>query len=189
EPALELEKTSSYDGEGNVGDIVEYEFTATNTGNVTLTDVVINDPLVGLSELYYDWPGETGVLAHDESVTATAQYALTQADLDETVVHNAATAGGTQPPTTDPEDPGAHVPSEPIETPPVEGDTPLPSTPGIELVKASELAGDVVAGDSVEYTFSATNTGNVTLTDVVIEDPLPGLSDLSFTWPDATGVL
>lgn len=188
-PALDLEKSSSYDGEGVVGDIVSYEFTATNTGNVTLTDVSIDDPLVGLSELSYDWPGDPGVLAPGQEVTATAEYALTQADIDTGIVLNAATVGGTPPPTIDPEDPENPVPSEPIETPPVEEDTPLPSNPDIDLVKTSELAGDVAAGQEVEYTFVATNTGNVTLTDVTITDPLEGLSDLSFTWPGEDNVL
>src|SRR5690625_1755260 len=189
QPALELEKSSSFTAEVVAGETINYTFTAENTGNVTLTDVVIDDPLEGLTELSYDWPGEAGVLSPGQSVTATAEYTVTQADVDAGVVLNAATAGGTPPPTIDPEDPDNPVPSEPIETPPVEEETPLPPTPAIDLVKTSELAGDVIAGDSVDYSFAATNTGNVTLTDVVIEDPLPGLSDLTFTWPGATGVL
>src|SRR5699024_4470021 len=109
--------------------------------------------------------------------------------IDAGVVHNTATAGGTPPPSIDPEDPDNPVPSDPVGTPPVGEDTPLPSNPGIELVKTSDLTGDAVAGDEVDYTFVATNTGNVTLTDVSITDPLAGLSDLSYNWPGAPGLL
>ena len=46
-----------------------------------------------------------------------------------------------------------------------------------------------VVGDAVDFTFSARNDGNVTLTGVVIADELPGLSEISLVWPGAVGVL
>ncbi|WBL19807.1 DUF7507 domain-containing protein [Citricoccus sp. NR2] len=188
-PGLELDKSSELVGDVAVGESVQYSFTATNSGNVTLTGVSITDPMVGLSELSYSWPGEVGVLAPGESVTASATYVLTQADVDAGVVVNAATAEGTPPPSVDPSDPENPVPSDPVETPPVEEVTVLPPVPGISLEKSSELVGDVVAGESVTYSFEATNTGNVTLSDVVITDPMVGLSELSYSWPGEVGVL
>jgi len=175
-PAIELVKDASFDGDGAVGETVEYSFTATNSGNVTLTDVVIEDPLPGLSELVYSWPGEPGVLAPGDSVTATATYALTQADLDAGRVDNTATVEGT-PPMGDPVDATD------------DATVPVPQAPAIELVKDASLEGDGVVGDTIEYSFTASNTGNVTLTDVVIEDPLPGLSELVYSWPGESGVL
>src|SRR5699024_738428 len=115
--ALDLTKTSSYDGQGAVGDVVNYEFTVTNTGNVTMTGVEIDDPLDGLSELDYAWNGDAGVLAPGETVVATATYELTQADIDAGIVHNSATPSGTPPPSFDPEDPENPTPNDPIEFP------------------------------------------------------------------------
>ncbi|WP_194928735.1 LPXTG cell wall anchor domain-containing protein [Pseudactinotalea sp. HY158] len=188
-PAITLVKDADLAGQGNVGDVVTYSFTASNAGNVTLTDVVITDPLAGLSELSYDWSAVTGegVLAPGESVTATATYTLTQADVDAGSVVNVATAAGTPPPTFDPEDPGTPIPSDPVED---EDPATVPTTdpaPAITLVKDADLAGEGNVGDVVTYSFTATNAGNVTLSDVAITDPLAGLSELSYDWSAATG--
>jgi hypothetical protein len=57
--------------------------TLTNTGNVTLTDVGLSDPLQGLSAIAFGtWPGVAETLAPGQSVQATATYTLTQADVD-----------------------------------------------------------------------------------------------------------
>ncbi|GAB3752765.1 hypothetical protein GCM10027591_00800 [Zhihengliuella somnathii] len=180
-PAIELVKTGALedDASGHAGDVVTYTFTATNSGNVTLAGVVVTDGLEGLSDVAYGaWPGEAGVLQPGESVTASATYVLTQADLDNGRVENTATVTG-NPPAGDP------VQDEDIEIIPVD------PTPGISLVKTGGLedGASVVPGDLVEYTFSAANTGNVTLTGVSISDELEGLSDLSYTWPGEDGVL
>jgi uncharacterized repeat protein (TIGR01451 family) len=76
-------------------------------------------------------------------------------------VENTATATGT-PPTGDP----------------VTGDdtitTDLPASPAISVVKTGALDDAAVAGDTVTYGFTVTNTGNVTLTGVGLTDPLTG---------------
>jgi uncharacterized repeat protein (TIGR01451 family) len=188
-PALQLQKTGVLQGEPVAGSTVEYGFTVTNIGNVTLTDVRIDDPLPGLGELRYEWPGDAGVLAPGESAKAKADYTVTQADVDAGQVKNTAIAEGTPPPTVDPEDPDTPIPSEPIDSPPADTTTPLPGQPGIALTKSSELQGPAAVGSVIEYTLVATNTGNVTLTGVKIIDELKGLSELSYSWPGSKGVL
>ena len=182
-PALQLEKTGKLAGEAEVGETVEYEFTATNTGNVTLTGVVINDELDGLSVLAYDWPGAAGTLPVGEKVTATATYTLTQADLDAGQVFNRATSTGV-PPTIPGEEPPGPIP--PVDDTEI---VPVPGKPSIKLVKTSKLDEGARPGDTVTYTFEGTNTGNVTLTDVKLTDKLPGLGDIDIVWPGKTGVL
>src|SRR5690606_25492644 len=157
---------------------------AENNGNVTLTDVSISDPLPGLSALTYDWSDArgTGVLAPGDTVTATATYTLTQADVDNGSVVNTATAVGTPPDVTDPDNPtGPKIPADPVEDEDTEELEPTPE-PEMRLVKSSEHVGEVVEGSTINYTFTATNIGNVTLTDVSIDDDLAGLSALVYDW-------
>ncbi|MFE4195013.1 hypothetical protein ACFRJ9_04030, partial [Paenarthrobacter sp. NPDC056912] len=182
-PAMEFTKTadaSAVQSPSVVGDVITYTFSAKNTGNVKLTNVSIDDPLAGLSALAYTWPGTPGELLPGQSVTATATYAITQADIDAGHVANSATTTGT-PPT-----------GPPVTPPPAGTDTPL--TPGAGLVfsktaDASAVGDPTKVGDVITYTFTAKNTGNVTLTDVVINDSLPGLSPLVYSWPGAAGTL
>ncbi|WP_410572511.1 hypothetical protein, partial [Bacillus sp. SIMBA_031] len=46
-----------------------------------------------------------------------------------------------------------------------------------------------VVGDPIRYNVTAKNTGNVTLRNISIVDPLPGLAALSYAWPGALGEL
>ncbi|WP_284985081.1 hypothetical protein [Arthrobacter sp. fls2-241-R2A-172] len=182
-PAMEFSKTADASAVQNptvAGDKITYNFTAKNTGNVTLTNVSITDPLAGLSALTYTWPGVAGTLLPGETVTATATYAITQADIDAGHVANAATTTGT-PPT-----------GPPVTPPPGTTDTPLTPAPAMEFSKtadASAVQNPSVAGDKITYTFTAKNTGNVTLKDVAIIDPMAGLSALTYTWPGVAGTL
>ncbi|MDI2035992.1 DUF7507 domain-containing protein [Paenarthrobacter nitroguajacolicus] len=180
---LEFTKTADASAVQNPsmsGDKITYTFSARNTGNVTLRNVSITDPLAGLSALVYVWPGSPGELLPGQTVTATATYAITQADIDAGHVANSATTTGT-PPT-----------GPPVTPPPGETDTPLTPAPGMEFTKtanASAVQSPSKVGDKITYTFTAKNTGNVALTNVSVDDPLTGLSALSYTWPAAAGTL
>ncbi|PZU46560.1 MAG: AraC family transcriptional regulator, partial [Microbacterium sp.] len=157
------------------GDLVTYTFTARNAGNTTLTGVTIADPMPGLSPLAFTWPGPAGTLQPGQTVTATATYALTQADIDAGSVVNTATGSATSP-------------TGPVSSP-ATTTLPLTRAPAIALTKSGAIGGAGAAGDTVTYTFSATNTGNTTLTAVGIADPMTGLSALTYTWPGAAGTL
>ncbi|MGW9269836.1 DUF7507 domain-containing protein [Microbacterium sp. NPDC055599] len=168
-PSSTVEKTAGapVDVNGNgvtdVGDTIAYTFTVTNTGNVPLADVTVNDPKVGAVTC------DVTTLAPGAVANCTAApYVITQADVDNGSVDNSATATGT-PPGEDP------VPSEPDTT-----TTPTDQTPALELDKVAgtpvDVNGDGLtnAGDTIDYTFTVTNTGNVTLTDVAVADPKVG---------------
>lgn len=182
-PALSLVKTADAAGitePAAIGQPIVYSFTVTNTGNTTLTSVAISDQLAGLPPLTYTWPSADGVLRPGQGATATSTYVVTAADIDNGEVTNNATASG-QPPTGDP------VASEPQTT-----TTPLVKAPSIALAKTADASGitdPAKPGQSIVYSFTVTNTGGVTLTDVTITDALAGLPPLVYAWPAAEGVL
>ena len=162
-PTISLVKTADVESFSDKGEIITYTFTVTNTGNVTLTNVVINDPLTGS----VDMAVSPSTLAPNQSGSTTATYTTTQADVDNGQVDNTATATG-----YDPDDnPVSDQDSESVDGP--------ASNPSISLVKTADIASFSDKGEIITYTFTVTNTGNVTLTDVVIDDPLTGSVDLA----------
>ncbi|WP_223627238.1 DUF11 domain-containing protein [Microbacterium sp. EST19A] len=183
-PSVSLEKTGTMDAERPVpGDLAEFEFTVTNIGNVTLTGVTIEDELAGLGDLEFaEWPDGAGVLAPGEHVIATAQYALSQEDIDAGVVDNAATA--------------LAVPArgEGVEASD-DVSVPLAQVPGLSVVKRAALAdsdGNGVAnpGETIAFDFLVENTGNVTLTDVrVVDAMVSGLQAVSSLAPGESVLL
>ncbi|OII15784.1 hypothetical protein BIU97_14030 [Curtobacterium sp. MCBA15_009] len=177
-PGIAITKTGALasGATGAVGDTVTYTFTVRNAGNTTLTGVAVSDPLAGLSALTYSWPGTSGRLTPGQTATATATYALTQKDVDAGSVQNTATARGT-------------APDGSTATNAATARTTVPSAPGITVSKSGALAAGATgaAGDTVDYTFTARNTGNQTLTAVTISDALAGVSTVTYgTWASGT---
>jgi gliding motility-associated-like protein/uncharacterized repeat protein (TIGR01451 family) len=187
DPKLELLKDGVFvdgnnDGFAQVGETVVYTFTVTNTGNVTLTDVtitdakvtVVGDPLASLA------PGVS------DSGTFTASYVLAQSDIDKGLVSNIAIARAEKP-GGNPEDPSDDITDDSSDPTPVTSGvtdptcvgnctiTEIPQNPKLEILKDGVFKdgnndGFAQVGEMVVYTFTVTNTGNVTLTNVTITD-------------------
>ncbi|UGU16519.1 DUF11 domain-containing protein [Sinomicrobium kalidii] len=182
EPSIALVKAVTNTGSGDnnafvVGDVIEYTFTVTNTGNVTVSDITIDDALTGTAGL----PITPATLAPGESGTATATYTIIQSDVDNGGVSNQALATG-EAPNGDPiEDESGTGEDNDDPT-----DTPITQDPSIALVKSvtntgSGANGAFVVGDAIEYTFTVTNTGNVTVDNITIDDDLTGSIGLPIT--------
>jgi uncharacterized repeat protein (TIGR01451 family) len=152
-PALSLDKQAGSPSGTGAGATIAYTFIVTNTGNVTLHDVSVTDPIVGAVSC----PGTS--LAAGRSMTCTATYVVTQADVAAGTVVNAATASGLPPS-------GAAVTDDDTVT------TPLAQLPAIGLVKSADITAELEVGDQVNYTFVVTNTGNVTLDGISVSDPM-----------------
>ncbi|WP_084605973.1 DUF7507 domain-containing protein [Agreia bicolorata] len=157
-PGLTMVKSADPAQAGKVGDTITYSFVFTNTGNVTMTNITVNEgEFTGtgtLGEVSYP----TRTLAPGESTTATASYVLTQADVDAGKVTNTATGSGTPPtgPSTD--------------TPPSTSTVTIDPNPSLAVVKSADPSSIAKAGDAVAYSFVVTNTGNVTMTDVTVAE-------------------
>ena len=150
---------STYDASGQV---ITYSYEVTNTGNVTLHDISVIDPLPGLSVL--TCPSTT--LASGASETCTATYTTTQADVDAGSVTNTGTATGTSPT-------GVIVTDSSTLT------ITAVQTPALTMVKTGSVPDFEQPGQTVTYSYKVTNTGNVTLHDVAVTDPHPNVSAIS----------
>ncbi len=167
QPALTLDKSSNADEPVAAGDVITYSFDVVNTGNVTLSDVTVSDPLVGDAAI--DCGGGSNVIAAlapaGGAVTCTATYTVTQADVDAGNVTNFASVMGTPP--------GSDEPITPV-TDSVTVDAEQVSA--LTLAKSSDAGPDVAVDDVITYSFTVDNTGTVTLSGVTVTDPLVGLS-------------
>lgn len=159
-PAIALEKRLAPNSPlvaTEAGQSLTFAFELTNTGNVTLTGTPdITDALITGQGGAVTCP--SGPLAPGASLTCTAAYTVTQADLDAGTVQNTATAQfGAAPSTTD------------------SVTVPVQSRPGVLVVKeaASITQAAFVPGAEAVYTYTVTNTGNTTLPGpIVVTDNL-----------------
>ncbi len=165
-PAMTVVKqlTANADGDDSgtvsVGDLLTYTVTATNTGNVTLTNVQVSDPLTTPNSATC-----ASVIVGAQCVL-TGTYTVTKADANNGSINN--TGSGTASQLTS-------QPTSTLNTPVA----PLPTnSPAMTVAKAlahnadNDDSGTVSVGDVLTYTVTATNTGNVTLTNVHVYDPL-----------------
>lgn len=157
--ALTLSKAASPSSFTAVGQVVTYVMTAANTGNVTLSSVVISDPMLpGLScTLATLAPGAT-------NSSCSGTYTVTQADIDAGSIANTASATANKPG-------GGTVSASGTRT--INGPAEAPSI-SVTKTETDGSGGFGAVGATEGYTFSVTNTGNVTLTNIGLSDPLTG---------------
>ena len=145
-PGLSLVKEASLLTFASQGDVISYTYVVTNTGNVTLTGVTVTDDKASVS-----CPQTT--LAVGESMTCTASYSVTQADINAGFVTNLASAGSDQ---TDPVTASKTVNGI--------------QSVGISLKKTASPSTYAHVGDVITYSYLVHNTGDVILTNVTVTD-------------------
>jgi uncharacterized repeat protein (TIGR01451 family) len=170
------------------GDRIVYQYIVTNNGNVTISSVVPVDPkpkfgpsqVVGTGTFGgFVITAGTANLLPGQSVTYTNTYTLSTLDVDRAAgivvagnaVNNSATATGT---------PASGVLGA---VPPGTATTTIPAGPVLSIVKSfvltdipgggrTALKADV--GETITYTYTVQNTGNVAITNVLINDTHEG---------------
>lgn len=170
------------------GDTITYSYVVTNTGNVSLNTVTLTDPGVrfngaaavplttGPTKVAGD-AVNPGVLDIGEVWTYTATYVLTQANVNAVAGITNGVANTAASTARDPQ----NVAISPTAST-LTATTTINSTPSLTIVKTSNLAGPLVAGDVVTFSYLVTNNGNVTITGV-------GITETAFNGTGGTGAL
>jgi hypothetical protein len=149
-PEIDITKRAQESSYSSAGTIIHYTLVVTNTGNVTLSGIIVTDPLTGLDQ-------NIGSLAPGVSSTITENYTVTLADLNSGQIDNTATATGTYAGDSYTDQASVTVPGT--------------QDPEIRIVKTAQETSFTAPGQTINYTLTVTNTGNVTLTNVTVNDP------------------
>ncbi len=162
-------KTEISTGPYVVGNTITYNIEVTNTGNLTLTGVTVvdNNATVGTCT-----PVQPSTLAPTATMTCSASHVVTQADVDAGSFVNTATGDTNQTP-----------PSDSTVT------VNFTQTPGLAIVKEvstdnatwNNTSVSLNVGDTVYYRVRVSNTGNITLTGLTVDDGMAGCTLLRGT--------
>ena len=171
-PGLTMVKSADPTTVDAAGAVITYTFHVTNTGDVTVSGVAIDETVFSGSGPAPSATCPSDSLAPGDSEDCTATYTVTQADMDAGSIANTAVASGTSP--------GGGS----AQSPPSSASASATQTATLTMVKTADPSVVTAAGQLVTYSFVVTNTGNVTLTDVTVTDPMPGLS--AVTCPSTT---
>jgi len=152
EPAVDASVVTDAADVPAVGDVVTATVTVTNTGNVTLSDVTV-DPSTGEPVTCAD-----ASLAPGASTSCVVTRApLTQADIDSGEIVFTADVAATAP-SGDRSVLGGVRTSDPV-----------PATASASASMTSDAGSAPVVGQTVTWTTTVTNTGNVTLSDLGVD--------------------
>ena len=143
-----------------LGDTITYTFTISNTGNVTVDNVTLEDYKLWMT------PRSIGSLGPGDNITVADNYTVVETDFPGPLV-NTATISGTDPdgnPVTD----NVTVSVE------------LTYTASIQVTKTADKT-SASPHETITYTYTITNTGNASVDNVTLEDDKLGPISLSDT--------
>lgn len=159
EPSLTLKKSANLDSVGSAGQSITYSFLVTNDGNVTIDGIEV-------AETSFSGTGSLGaiscpttVLAPADDTTCTAEYTVTQADIDSGAIDNAAQVTGDNPF-------GVPVPTVPTSSVSIE----VLLAPALTLTKTADVTSVTKPGDVIQYSFLVINNGNTTLRELTVDE-------------------
>lgn len=164
-PQLSLTKSASPAFVSAAGQSISYSIAVQNTGNVTLANVTLTDPL-GPVTCVVSGTNVIASLAPAASQTCSLTYAATQADFDtngggDGDIDNTATASSIYN--------GNPVTAAGSAT------VTLTLNPSFVIVKEATPTSNAGVGATVNYTYRVRNTGNQTITGITVSDAHNGL--------------
>lgn len=175
-PALTIVKTkTSTNTLQAAGDVITYDITVTNTGNVALTAVTITDAnaVIGTCD-----QTNGGNLAVGDTITCSASHVVTSAEVTAGQTVNIASVSTTS---------GVGPTDSNTVTTPITPATPTPSSPNYfsALSVAKSLTGTVPTkvGDVATYSIVVRNSGNQDITGVNLTDANAVLGTCSVALP------
>ena len=153
-PALNVSTSTDLSEVDSAGDLITYTVEVENTGNISLSGILVSDPAIGFTY----GSGDTdldGELDVTEIWVYTGSHLVTQAEMDAGgIIHSVVTADS------------------------IEGeldtfitDIPITQTPALDVTTTTNLTEVDSAGDVIQYTVSVENTGNISLTGIEVNDP------------------
>ena len=123
-----------------MGEVITYTYTFENTGNTTMTDVSVSDVHGGTGTLGAITPANVATVAPGGTATFTADYTVTQADIDAgSDITNTATSAATTP--------GGFTPVTAIES-----ISPDAAAPSLSFDKRALVTSFTMVGDCLLYT-------------------------------------
>jgi uncharacterized repeat protein (TIGR01451 family) len=182
-PHVAMTKTATLADGGsaadNAGDVIDYAIGLTNDGNMDLTNPMVSDPQV--SDLAPVMSGgfnagdtnQDGELSVGETWQYTADHTVTQAEMN-----NGGTIDNTASATTDQGASATASASVPVSQ---------TAQAGLSETAAVQGGGPAATGDTLVYTFSLTNSGNVTLHDLMVSDTATSNVTLEHNGADIVG--
>ena len=154
------------------GDLIGYTIQVTNPGLLGLTNVALADSIIASADLTLvsGDNNSDNVLDAGEVWEYSGSYAITQADLD-------SNGGGDA-------DIDNTVTVTTNELPPIDAvaDVPIQQQPSFTVAKVVDAAA-IATPTTLNYTITVTNTGNLTLTNPILNDVLPDSSAATLTGP------
>ena len=186
-PALTIVKSASPTNYSTVGQTITYIYTVTNSGDVNIKGPIniIDSRINGLISIY------NIDLGPRQSVIGTANYTITQSDIDGGSVTNSAYANNNN-----------------INSNTATLTVTAVQNPALTIVKSASPTNDSTIGQSIIYTYTVTNSGNVNIkgpiniidsrinssisipnTDLAPGQSITGTSNYSITQEDINSVL
>ncbi|GEM_PF-2580443 len=160
--SINITKTANTTGPLGLEEVVEYYIRVCNTGDVTVTNLTVNDSLTG-------GPYNIGTLDPGQcaNVTPNPKYTVTVNNVCRGWVNNTASSAGID------------YCGDPVKT---EANATLNVTASynasINITKTANTSGPVSPNEDIEYSIRVCNTGNTTIYNLTIIDNRTGIRDI-----------